>query len=75
MDASFKEATNYSFFLIKTEARIDITRIVNIITRDRIIGISNWKKAMSIFNPTKVSTKARPTLRYRKYPIIPAIAK
>jgi hypothetical protein len=66
---------HYSSLLIKTEAKIDIIRIEIIIPREITIDISKWKNEASIFSPTNVRTKARPTLRKRKYPIIPAKAK
>src|ERR1035437_1823941 len=66
---------HYSSLLIKTEASIDTRRIDIIIPSDMTIAISKWKNEASIFKPTKVRTNARPTLRKRKYPIIPAMAK
>jgi hypothetical protein len=66
---------HYSSFLINTEANIETISIEIIIPRETNIGISKWKNEASIFNPTKVRTKASPTFRKRKYPMIPAIAK
>jgi len=60
---------------MKTEARTEISKIDNMIPREIIIGISKWKNEASIFIPTNVRTNASPTLRNRKNPIIPAIAK
>lgn len=51
------------FFLITTEARIEISRMEIIIASDNNIGISKLKNAASIFKPTNVRTKARPIFK------------